>query len=461
MNDVPMMDEDSQRLYMNTMLSNPEMFTLVNNVLQPSYFDPHIAKGIKYIKEYFAENRVVPATSIFTAATKIPTEEAHLPEQDRKFIANQIAEFCRYQACIDVIRKATGQGGYFETGDLSTMVAKMKEATEIGLMQDLGIDYFADPMARLEADELEDPVISTGWKTVDDVIGGGIGWQELVLFLAPSGGGKSVSMLNLAYNLLEQGYDGIYISLEMRDKKVARRTDQMMSRFHSGLINANKTQVAHEIQKFHEKSGASFWIKRMPVGSTSNDIRAYIQQLKAARKLARGGKKKLGFIVSDYLDLMEPDQKGISSENMFTKDKYVSQEFRDISFDENCIGISASQLEKGATEKINAGQKMHQGNVQGGSSKTNTADLMIATVKTDAMHEAGEYRFEFPKARNSDAGTKQVTMSWNKSTLRISDMGGQLEFKAKRDVMQMNSVKPGAGKPTLNDLTRKFETNSK
>lgn len=454
------MDSDAQHLYVNSMLTNPEIFTLVNGILRPDYFDPDIGKGIKFMQDYFVQNRTVPPAQIFTTATKLPFADSPLHDaQDRNYIATQIAEFCKFQSCINVLKKAMGKDGYLETGDLGKMVNDMKEATEIGLLQDLGINYFDNPAARLEADEIEDPVISTGWKSVDDVIGGGIGLQELVVFLAPSGGGKSVSMLNLALNLNAQGYAGIYISLEMRDKKVARRTDQMMSRFHSNLINANRTQVVHEIQKFHEKSKASFHIKRLPEGrTTAAHIRAYIKHLKASKQLYSPFGPKLGFVVVDYLDIMGSEQK-VNGDNMFLKDKYVSEEVRSIGFDEDCIVISASQLEKGATKLINDGEKMHQGNVQGGSSKTNTADLMIATVKTDAMHEAGEYRFEFPKARNSDAGTKQVTMAWNKSSLRITDMTGEssLAFRPKRG-LQMPASQPGAKREGLNDLQKRFGT---
>lgn len=449
MNDVPLMDEPAQRLYLNSMLANPELFLRVNHILRPSFFDPHLAKGVKFIQEYFREHRTVPADSIYRAATKLPTEAVVLLSQDLDFVSSQLAEFCRFQACIEVIKKATAKDGYIESGDLGRMVAEMKAASEMGLMTDFGIDYFNDPLARLEADEHEDPVISTGWKTVDDVIGGGVGLQELVLFLAPSGGGKSVSMLNLGFNLLEQGYDVAYASLEMRDRKVARRTDQMISRFASGLINQNKVQVAHEIAKFHERSGAAFFIKRFREGTTNaNDIHAWVRHLRSAKKLERGTKKKLGAIIVDYLDIMASVQRG-HGDNMFLKDKFVSEEVRAIGFDEDCIMISGSQLEKGATDKINEGIKMHQGNVQGGSSKTNTADLMIATVKSDAMHAQGRYRFEFPKARNSDASTKAIEMDWNKNTLRISDIGSELHFKKKTGLMLTT---PGAKKKTLEDL---------
>lgn len=459
-NNVPLMDSDAQRLYVNSMLSNPDVFSLVNGILRPNYFDPDIGKGVKYMQQYFHENRSVPPMQVFMAATKLKAEDVNLPQQsDKTYIAEQIASFCRFQECISVIKKSMGKEGYFETGDLGTMVAEMTKATQIGLMTDIGIDYFADPIARLESYELEDPVISTGWTTIDEVIGGGIGLEELVLFLAPSGGGKSVSMLNLAFNLMVQGYDGVYISLEMRDMKVARRTDQIIGNCASQFIGPNKLSVAEAILKFKDMYGVDFFVKRMPEGRTNaNDIIAYLRQLKSAGRL-----KKLGFVVVDYLDIMAPVQRGYG-DSMFLKDKFVSEEIRAIGHDFKCIVISGSQLEKGATKLINDGEKMHQGNVQGGSSKTNTADLMIATVKTDAMHEAGEYRFEFPKARNSDAGTKQVTMSWNKKSLRISDMTGEsqmMNFRPKRKQMEMAQPDPGAKRQGLADLSKRFGMSDK
>ena len=444
------MDEDAQRLYINTMLSNHELFARVNNLIDPSYFDPHLAKGVKFMQDYFNEYRAVPADSVFRAATKLATENCPLPRQDILYVSEQIAQFCKFQACIQVIQRATGKDGYFEKGDLGTMVQQMKKATEIGLLTDLGINYFDDPLARLERDEIEDPVISTGWKSVDDVIGGGVGRQELVLFLAPSGGGKSVSMANLGRNFLQQGLHGVYFSLEMRDKKVARRIDQMLARMHSGMISMNKQEVADQVRKFHEQTGAQFWIKRLREGSNCNDMLAYLRELESMYGF------RPDFIIGDYIDIMNSVQK-VDGNNMFLKDKYVTEEFRAIGFDYNSIQISASQLEKGATEKINEGQKMHQGNVQGGSSKTNTADLMIATVKTDAMHDAGEYRFEFPKARNSDAGTKQVTMGWDKTTLEIYDLGSKLPTVKRRSPMQMQGVVPGEKPKSLDDLTAKYQ----
>ena len=52
-------------------------------------------------------------------------------------------------------------------------------------------------------------------------------------------------------------------------------------------------------------------------------------------------------------------------------------------------------------------------------------------------------------------------MAWNKTTLKISDISEKgLEFKPKRG-LQLESAQPGKPKPTINDLTRKFQVDDK
>lgn len=446
-NSVPCMDEDAQRLYINALVSSPDLFGRVNGILKPEYFDPNQAKVIRFMQTYFHDHRSVPNPAILAAATKFSPDLVSLQRGDTEYLMKEIAKFCRFRAVINEVTKAIGTGGYLEKGDIGTMVSKLKEATEIDIISELGIDYFDNPLVRLEADETEDSLIPTGWDSVDEFIGGGIGRQELITFLAPSGGGKSVGMLNLGLNLMSRGMHGVYISLEMRDKKVARRTDQMIARMASGMIPANRTVVAAEIEKFHEKTGAKFFIKRMREGTTNaNHIIAYLRELEA-----RNGFKP-DWIIIDYMDLMDPVRRG-AGDNMFLKDKYVSEEIRAIGMDFDCIIISASQLGKHATSAIEEGRQMHQGDVQGGSSKTNTSDLMIALVKTEAMHEAGEYRFEFVKSRNSDAHGKNLLMRWSKTSLRITDLD-EPELRLKLKSGQVAALPPLKKPRSIDDLLR-------
>lgn len=440
-----MLDADAQRLFINAMLSDPGLFARVNPILRPEYFDASMQKHVQFIQEYFTANRGVPSAQIFQAATKNTPEIFDIARQDVQFLADQIAQFCQASAMIMVARKSPG---LIEAKDYAGLIEQFKAAAQIGLLEDLGIEYFKNPEERLARLETTDKLISTGWKDVDALIGGGIGRQELITFLAPSGGGKSVNMLNLGINLLEQGLHGVVISIEMKDTKFATRTDQMIASIASREIVTQQAKVAHAINQFRERTGSRLFIKRMREAVTnSNHILAYLRELETTAAF------RPDWVVVDYLDIMQSARK-VDATNMFLKDQFVSEEVRGIGHDYDCIMISGSQLGKHATEAINDGRKMHQGDVQGGSSKTNTSDLMIATVKTDAMHEAGEYRFEFPKARNSDAGSKTCMMKWNKETLRVTD-GSSPELSLKKKTsFTMSAPTPGKKVNPLSILSK-------
>jgi replicative DNA helicase len=254
-------------------------------------------------------------------------------------------------------------------------------------------------------------------------------------------------MLNLAFNLLSKGLNGVYISLEMRDRVVAKRLDSMISRIAGKNIFANKLKVGQEVELFKERSKGKFFIKRMREGSTTADhIISYLRELEAVHGF------RPDFVVVDYIDLMASVQKH-GGDNMFTKDKFVTEEVRAIGFDFDCLMISASQLGRGAIVATREQTAIGQDHIQGGISKINTSDLVIALVKDEAMDAAGEYRFEFLKARNSNAVNKKLTMGWDHDSLRISDLGLKLApARPKGKVLALGDTRPGGTGGGLNDL---------
>jgi replicative DNA helicase len=442
MNDL-MIDDAAQRLYLSSMLGNPKLFSRVQHLLKPSYFDSSLQEAIVFLKSFYQEYRGIPSETVFNTKTKLNNiEPVTLPDQDIKFVAEQIADFCQIRAVTEAVLKAPA---LIESGDLGKMVQQIKLATQVQLHSDLGLDYFKDPIARLEETEANSVLYPTGWDDVDELIGG-IGRQELILFTANSGGGKSMVMLNLGYNLISRGMNGVYISLEMRDGVVAKRLDSMISRISGKNIYSNKLKVGHEIQIFKEKTNGQFFIKRMREGTTTADhIASYLHELEAVHGFTPD------FIIVDYLDLMASVQKHDGG-NMFTKDKYVTEEVRALGLDFDAIIVSASQLGRSAIVATREDKALGQDHIQGGMSKINTSDLVIALVKDEAMDAAGIYRFEFLKSRNSNAVNKKIEMVWDAESLRITDMSKRnmskiLKPATKASPFSMPDVRPGAKTP--------------
>ena len=83
---------------------------------------------------------------------------------------------------------------------------------------------------------------------------------------------------------------------------------------------------------------------------------------------------------------------------------------------------------------------LNQGHIQGGMSKVNTADALVAIIQTEQMRAAGEYMFEFLKIRNSGGTGKKVMLRWNPISLLVSNLNS--------DSSTLNLVKGGGSKKT-------------
>lgn len=439
-----MVDDVAQRLYLSALLGNPGLFARVQHLVKPSYFDGSLQAAVTFMKGFYTEHRGVPSTPVFQAATKLKLEAQPLPDPDQRFVAEQIASFCQIRAITEAVLRAPA---HMEKGTYGQMVNEIKLATQVQLHIDLGIEYFHEPHKRLDKMEEQAAAISTGWDSVDELIEG-VRRQELVQFVANSGIGKSVVMLNMGRNLLRNGLNGVYITLEMRDDLVAQRLDSIISRISSREIRFNKLKVGEDIELARENGHGRFFIRRMRENTTTADhIISYLRELEAVHGF------RPDFVIVDYLDLMG-SVTNYKGENMFTKDKLVAEEVRAIGFDFDCLMISASQLGRGAIEATRKGDSIGQDHIQGGISKVNTADLIIAIVQDEAMKAAGEYVFQFLKARNSGATHRTVTMGWDEVGLRVEDLTTKLTVKGKPVKplsVSMTDVVPGQSLG-LNDL---------
>lgn len=329
------MEIEKQRLLVSALVQSRDLLAVCNGIVKPSYFDPTLKKSVDFVKEYFTKYKDVPRVEVLRAETGIILPEiGEVSKAESKFLADEIEEFCRNRAMTEAVLKSPE---LIQKGEFGKVLEALKEAVAVGLVKDLGMDYFDDPETRLQNTLVNQAKISTGWPELDDLIGGGLGRQELIMFAANSGGGKSMTMLNLAKNLLAQGLNGVYISLEMSEGSVSKRLDSMISMIGQDALLKEIHKVAASIQNASKKMG-QFFIKRMPEDRTNaNTIRSYLQQLVQTTGI------QIDFIVVDYLDILGTSL-NVSLDNMFIKDKYVATELRSLGFDYDAIMISASQL---------------------------------------------------------------------------------------------------------------------
>jgi len=104
---------------------------------------------------------------------------------------------------------------------------------------------------------------------------------------------------------------------------------------------------------------------------------------------------------------------------LFVKDKYVSEEIRNLAMETQCVTVTASQLNRSAVEEI----EFDHSHISGGLSKIMTADNVIGIFTSRAMKERGRYQIQFMKTRSSSGVGQKVELEFNVDTLRITDAG--------------------------------------
>jgi KaiC/GvpD/RAD55 family RecA-like ATPase len=406
------MDIEKQKLLLSFLISNQELYITVSPILKATYFDPRVKPVVKFIQSYFDEYKSPPTPELIKAETSQSIElKTSVSKQEVAYASKELETFCKHRAMEEAVY---GAPALINAGQQDEVIRLMREAVTISLQRNIGLNYFQDPEARLTLMSLNSPMTPTGFHKLDENLGGGINRQEMIIFCAPSGVGKSISMANVAKNLLKQGLNGVYITFELSESVTAKRFDSMFTGIAQTEIFKDITKVSIEVMKQAEGHGKLF-ITRMPESTTNaNHIRAYLKEFEIVNGFLPD------WLVIDYLDLMASTQP-VSAENVFIKDKFVSEELRGIAHEYNLIMITASQLNRSA-QNIESIDDLNQSHIAGGISKIMTADNVVAIMQDKQMKARGEMFFVLLKTRSSGGVGNNFMMYFNPVTLILENI---------------------------------------
>lgn len=397
-------------LFVQFLTNDSELFVRCKNITDPSYFDSELnKKAISFIEEHCNKHNALPTFEQIKAVTGKNIEKIeNIRENHVDWFLEEYEIFCRHRALEAAI---LGSVDLLEQKRYGEVEVRVKAAVQIGLVKDLGTNYYEDPVKRLEEIRDNAGMISTGWKDIDSKLYGGMNRGELTIFAGQPGAGKSLFLQNLAVNWAEQGLNVVYITLELSENLTSMRMDSMISHYGTRDIMKNIDDVAMRVKVSQKRHKGTLQLKYMSSGSSTNDIRSFVKEYEIQRDLRVDG------ILVDYLDLCSPVSVKVSPSDQFIRDKYVSEELRNIAQDLDILMASASQLNRSSFEEI----EFNPANIAGGISKINTADNVIAIFVTTAMKEIGKYQVQFMKTRSSSGVGSKVDLSFG-PTLRITDL---------------------------------------
>ena len=397
-----------QKVYLEMMLADAGTFVRCQSIFDSSLFDRKLQGPAEFLTKYVTDNNILPTPDIINAATGSNLKPAeNLREEHFEWLMSDFETFTRHKGLERAILESAD---LLEKGEYGPVEEKIKKAVQIGLQRDMGTDYFADPRSRLMRIKDKNGQISTGWKAIDDKLFGGFNRGELNIWAGGSGAGKSLFLANLGVNYALAGLNVVYLTLELSEELVSMRVDAMVTGIPTREIFKSIDDVEMKVKMIGKKSG-QFQVKYMPSGKTANDIRAYLKEYEIKME------RKVDVLLLDYMDLVMPLSKRISAENLFVKDKYVSEELRNLAVEKNCVFVTAAQLNRGAVEEV----EFDHSHISGGLSKIQTADNVFGIFTSRAMRERGRYQIQLMKTRSSSGVGQKIDLDFNVDTLRITD----------------------------------------
>lgn len=418
------MNNNKQKLLIEYLVSNADVFSLCQSIVNPKYFDPEYRQAIRFVLGYFHQYTALPTAKQIEAESEIALTITELTRDQIEYVTHEIEAFCRQQAIIDAVVKSAD---FIEKGEYGSVETLVKDALQVGISKSAGSNLFSDIESTL--DEIIDDTepYPLGWVPFDELLDGGPRRRELILLTANSGGGKSVVMANMGLDLsIIHGMRVLYLSLELPSSMIKSRYYTMITGIGKREFKLRKRELMGVVKAFERECGP-IMVEKMPVGTTCNQIRSFLKEF----EIVHGYLPDV--ILLDYLDLLG-DNLGGSSDNLWLKDKNTTEQFREIILDFNMIGITASQQNRSAI----GAKEITQAHISGGISKHNTVDISASIILDETMKAAGEIGFHFTKTRSSDGVGKTAMMGYDRKSIRI--------VAPKDDSMQIKLKQPSTDK---------------
>lgn len=431
------MNSNEQKLTIENLLSSKEVFSRCIGIITPDYFDPEYRPSVQYILEYFEKYHNIPSSKALNA--KFPEMEYeyrdHIASDEEQSTCDDIELFCQQQALFEAIQASIPEVLGKDKQAFARILERVQAALMVTLERDIGVDMFVDAeerLRRLVDSQIYEPC---GINGIDEPLGGGFARKQFTLFSANSGMGKSIMLANIGANYAKRGYKVLLLSLELSEDMIFLRNSAIMSGVKAMEWKDHIPTIAHKLGEQAE-NGGSYLIKRIPNGSTANDLRAYLKHYELTYK------HKPDVVIVDYLDLMTPNG-GVKSMGISEQDKLKSEQLSEIAYVYDCIMLSASQQNREALRMTSP----DQGVIAGGITKVNTVDNYISIYMDPAMRVQGDMIIYFLKTRSASAVGTSKQLKFNADNLRITDSDVKIT-----DIMSIPSKKQKLQKESTRQL---------
>ena len=436
---------------------NDEKYTRkVLPYIQESYFESEEAKVVyELAKEHFTKYGTCPNESTLSvgvdslsslsedthkeALILIPTLSA-APANNTDWLIDSTESLCKrravYLALVESISLADDSNK--KTYNPDAIPDIMREALSVSFDTHVGHNYLEDYQERYNFYHKKEDHISWGLKYFDIITNGGVTNKTLNVLLAGTGVGKSLTMCDLASNMLLQGKNVLYITCEMSEEKIAERIDaNLMNVNIQDIKDVPLPQFTSKIQGIKKKTTGQLYIKEYPTASAhAGHFDALIAELSLKMSF------KPDVIYIDYINIcLSSRYKAGTNANSYTIVKAIAEELRGLA-GKHCLPvITATQTTRGGYGNYD----LELTDTSESWGLPQTADLMLALIATEELEQLNQIMVKQLKNRYSDLSLhRKFVVGIDKAKMRLYDV----QESAQSNILQSSKASDHKGDKT-------------
>ena len=428
---------------LSSLVYNEEYARKVLPYLKVDYFQQNGHKIVlKLIRDYFLKYKTSPNL----VTLNVDLEQLQIVEHvhkdavttlsgladspvDSQWLMNSTEEFCKRQAFFNAIQKAADV--LKDPAKYGSTAQMVSDALAVSFDPRIGHDFFEDAEMRHESYHEKKDHLPCDLELFNKTTKGGFVTKSTVMFLAPTGVGKSLVLCHFASSFLMQGKNVLYITMEMSEEKIAERIDaNLLDIPINELEIVDRTGYMNRINRLKTKSVGKLIVKEYPARSAhSGHFRHLIQELKLKKKFVPD------VIMVDYVGICA-SATAAKGANSHDYQQAVAEELRGLATEFNCRVFSAAQINREGTKASD----FESTDIAGSWGVPATADYMYGLVVTEELAKRGQIKIKRLKDRYADYITwyPAFLIGIDRSKMRLYDIEEVEEVRGHHGTVNTN-----------------------
>lgn len=312
----------------------------------------------------------------------------YINDIDVEYILNETEIFCKEVAVeialmesINIIEENSKEKG--------KITGLLEDALSVGFESDNGSNYFKNPADRFNSYKEEEDKIRFSIPMLNYVTNNGFPKGTLNCFMAGTGIGKTLIMTSLAVDYIKNGFNVLYVTLEISEKMIMMRSDANLldipmsdlAKKVNGEDVVDVIDLQNKFKSIEKKYDmGDFRIKQYPTGGVSTlNIKSLLKELKSQS----GFEPDVIFV--DYINLINSYRMSGKNSNSYSIVKASAEELRGLAVESNTIVITATQVNRDGI----SGDEVGLDKVSESAGLPHTTDFFAGAYQTEQQRASG------------------------------------------------------------------------